>query len=89
MDLSQILGDERKPVQTVADRFEELFAGPEHPAALLGSGAVGWDLPEIGESTEVIDPDHVHQLQELAESGYPPGVAVGLMGIPVVQRITP
>src|SRR5437870_7546261 len=61
----------------------------EDPAAALGRLVAAGYLPEGREATEVVDAYDVDERERRAHALDPPGEAVPLHALPVVERVTP
>ena len=88
-DDAEVLGDQRQRAQRIARGLEQRGAGGFDPAAIDGGRAGCRNLPAGGKAAKVIDPHQVGAGQFMPQPRDPPGKAVALHRLPVVQRIAP
>src|ERR1700746_39155 len=86
---AEVFGEERQSAEFIAHLIEKFISWPIHPAAVNRSRFVGRNLPELRETTKVVEPDEIASLRGPAQALYPPMVLSGANCVPVVQRIAP
>ena len=86
---AQVLGDDGQRAELFLERLEELEAGTLRPRTVGRIGRGERHLPIGLEAAEVIQADDVVHVEGGANAALPPGEAVGLHGVPVVDGVAP
>ncbi len=86
---TQVFSDDRQVGKSRLDGFEECLAGTFHPSANFSSWIAVRNLPVTGETSKVIKPDDINDLQYSFKSFDPPGIALFFVSIPAVKRVSP
>ena len=86
---AEILRNDGHIAQAGVDGVEQVHAGTLLPVAVLGTALVGRDGEVLVKATEMVDADHIIQLEGMPHTGDPPLIAGGLVEIPAVQGIAP
>lgn len=86
---AQVLGDDGQRAELFLERLEELEAGTLRPRTVGRIGRGERHLPIGLEAAEVIQADDVVHVEGSANAALPPGEAVGLHGVPVVDGVAP
>ena len=87
--VAQVLGDELQVVEPGGQHAYQRHARTGLPAAPLGGGVAEGHGPVALKAPEVVDADHVEELLRPLDAADPPAEAVGLVGVPVVERVAP
>ena len=86
---AKVLRDEIGIRAVFADRADELHAGALDPLALAGGVVDGRDGPIALDAAEMVDADNVEVLSRRAQTAHPPGEAILLHALPVVDGVAP
>ena len=87
--VAQILGDKLDVGESGGQNPNEVHARALYPAADLGGGLPIGHCPIAFQAAEVVDAENVVQPGGARDAPDPPGITVGLHGVPVVEGITP
>ena len=86
---AQILGDDIYIAQLPADGVEQVHAGAFLPVPCFGAVGIGGNGEILVKATEVVNPNHVIELEAVPHPAAPPLEIGGTVVIPAVQRVTP
>ena len=87
--IAQVLGDKLDVGELGGEDPDEVHTRPFYPAANSGGGLPVGHRPVALQAPEVVNAEDVVQPGGALDAADPPGVAVGLHGVPIVQGIAP
>ena len=88
-DDPQVFRDEGRLRQGLQDGLEKILARPRAIAPVQGGRFFGGDFPIAMKADEVVQADHVKELEETFKAPDPPGVPFLPVRVPVVNRVSP